>query len=370
MSTNQLTVLPEKIFMGLKALEKLNLDRNQLSVLPEKIFSGLTDLSQLDISCNQLRTLANRVFRGLGNLKKLYLLSNQLCELPTSISSLSALRSLRLQNNRLINLPDEFFSLFSRCWVSLDVNNAVNHFHLEVLERLQRLERSPALRERVFSIAHEGLGSCEDRISLTLNEMKKTEIIFDIEAGAYDTEIGTLILLARQQFRLDALSKIAAVKVKNLRAVDEIEVYLSYQVKLQEKMDLGVSAKAMRFFDVAGVTADDLQVAELQIKQDENQNFKRYFSGWGPWQKVLERLAPEDYKKLQEDIYLASEKQYESASVQQSTEISEAKRIKLEQALVDDLEWVAVEHKMKVTEHFLGKQFESLSEFNRQAWEI
>lgn len=54
----------------------------------------------------------------------------------------------------------------------------------------------------------------------------------------------------------------------------------------------------MRFYNVSGITESDLDAAEIRIKVAENSYFNKWFSHWGPWHKVLERIAPDDWQEM------------------------------------------------------------------------
>lgn len=54
----------------------------------------------------------------------------------------------------------------------------------------------------------------------------------------------------------------------------------------------------MRFYNVSGITESDLDDAEIRIKIAENRDFHKWFALWGPWHKVLERIAPEEWREM------------------------------------------------------------------------
>ena len=158
------------------------------------------------------------------------------------------------------------------------------------------------LRTLIFAVAQEGVGSCEDRAQLTLNTMHTAGINLAVTRAQYDTQLDQLLACAKVMFRMHTLEGIARKKAATLPLVDEIEVYLAYQVKLRTQLDLPV-ATTMRFFEVSHVTQDDLDIAFLQIKHKEETEFLSYLStDWGPWQTVLHRLTPSAYQTLQETI--------------------------------------------------------------------
>ncbi|AYW96216.1 NEL-type E3 ubiquitin ligase domain-containing protein [Yersinia pseudotuberculosis] len=188
-------------------------------------------------------------------------------------------------------------------------------FILQVAIWLAQLAGSPALREQTFLIAQEASATCEDRITLTYNDMQKAVMLHEVEKGQYDTQLPELMARGREMFRLEQLENIAREKVKilktlNVHSVDDIEVYLAYQVKLRESLELFSVSKEMRFFGVSHVTEDDLLSAEKRVKTTENHDFPRWLSQWSPWKSVVQRIDPESYAAAVEKQYHALENIY------------------------------------------------------------
>lgn len=177
---------------------------------------------------------------------------------------------------------------------------------------LARLADDQELRQSIFQVAKDALGSCEDRVTLTLNAMKKEGLNYAVNRGEYDQCLNALLPLARQMFRLDLLEKIAYEKVASLPFVDEVEVYLAYQIKLRERLALPIDAVEMRFFDVSYVTQQDLDAAEQSVKEAESAHFMSYLSTeWLPWQSVLKRLFPKEYADAQEKINVVTQTEFQ-----------------------------------------------------------
>lgn len=412
---NELRALPEKVFEGLPKLKQVQLNYNQLRGLPENCFIKQTALKILCLNQNELLSLPNDILtlpRGCTvYLENNFLLSNERESLrartqvanyqgPQFIFSMADAQQeeIDIPLNKIVkewfdgvSLPfseeaetawqainDESsaqsFAQFLAKLIGRNVNNSSDLFKNEVVKWLERLglEENQGLRELIFPIALEGLGSCEDRVSLIFNKMKNAEVIFDVNRGTYDNKLDALIALARQQFRLDALEKIAAAKVETLYMVDPIEVYLAYQVQLSVELGLELGANKMLYFDFSYVQKDDLQTAALQVKQDENKNFKHYFAAWEPWSMVLKRKAPEAYQQLQNDIYSASEKYCAEQTTMQlkdgTSADTEANRLTREEAVTRALAVLESEHQVKATEKFLEKQNALLEELNKQIW--
>lgn len=196
------------------------------------------------------------------------------------------------------------FSLFLDR-LSHTVNYENTDFKNAVLAWLTKLagEDRQALRSMTFQIAEEATQSCEDRVSLAYNEMKMLILADEVERGRYDEQIPELIEHARGLFRLESLYKIAREKANALNFVDEIEVYLAFQIKLRDTLSLPLDTPDMRFFDVSWVTEADLASAKERVECKEKEEFFHYLStDWQPWQEVLKKLDPTHYNQARDSL--------------------------------------------------------------------
>ncbi|EFW7548813.1 T3SS effector E3 ubiquitin-protein ligase IpaH9.8, partial [Shigella boydii] len=139
-------------------------------------------------------------------------------------------------------------------------------FREQVAAWLEKLSASAELRQQSFAVAADATESCEDRVALTWNNLRKTLLVHQASEGLFDNDTGALLSLGREMFRLEILEDIARDKVRTLHFVDEIEVYLAFQTMLAEKLQLSTAVKEMRFYGVSGVTANDLRTAEAMVR--------------------------------------------------------------------------------------------------------
>ena len=139
-------------------------------------------------------------------------------------------------------------------------------FKTQVASWLTQLLEDGELRAKTFAMATEATSSCEDRVTLALNKMKNVQLVHNAEKGEFNNNLPGLVSVGREMFRLEKLEQIAREKVKTLYFVDEIEVYLGYQNKLKQALELTSVTAEMRFFGVSGVTESDLHSAEIQVK--------------------------------------------------------------------------------------------------------
>jgi Leucine-rich repeat (LRR) protein len=175
----------------------------------------------------------------------------------------------------------------------------------EWLVELSKPERQ-SLRRTTFAICESSTATCRDRVAWTMNEVLKARLNDDILVGGYDARVGDAIEVARQMFRLDALDKIARAKVASLAgAVDELEVYLAYVVKLRaaDKLALTTAVPGMRYFAVSRVTEQDLDAALRAVRERERAEFDHFLvCSYEPWQAILKRRFGARYEKAIDEL--------------------------------------------------------------------
>ncbi|OHG90513.1 E3 ubiquitin--protein ligase [Salmonella enterica subsp. enterica serovar Saintpaul] len=348
-SNNQLTSLPEMP----PALRELRVSGNNLTSLPalpsglQKLWAynnrltSLPEMSpglqELDVSHNQLTRLPQSL-TGLSSAARVYLDGN-----PLSVRTLQALRDIIGHSGIRIHfdmagpsVPREARALHLAVadwltsaregeaaqadrWQAFGLEDNAAAFSL-VLDRLRETENfkkdagfkaqisswltqlaeDAALRAKTFAMATEATSTCEDRVTHALHQMNNVQLVHNAEKGEYDNNLQGLVSTGREMFRLATLEQIAREKAGTVALVDDVEVYLAFQNKLKESLELTSVTSEMRFFDVSGVTVSDLQAAELQVKTAENSGFSKWILQWGPLHSVLERKVPERFNALRE----------------------------------------------------------------------
>ncbi|QTP13980.1 NEL-type E3 ubiquitin ligase domain-containing protein [Serratia symbiotica] len=173
-------------------------------------------------------------------------------------------------------------------------------FKARVSDWLTRLAETPALRETTFAVAQEATTSCEDRVTLAWNDMQKVALVYDVESGTWDDRLPELMTAGCEMFRLEQLEQAARDKVKTLRFVDEVEVYLAYQTGLRDALRLTSAGERMRYGDVSGVTQEDLDRALVQVREREKRAFPTWLAQWTPWKTALYRASPGFVENMQE----------------------------------------------------------------------
>ncbi|TFV42277.1 E3 ubiquitin--protein ligase [Bradyrhizobium niftali] len=357
---NRLTSLPDALPSRLTSLA---VSGNQLTELPESLPSWLIELN---VSGNQLANLPDPL---PSTLQSLNVSGNRLTSLPEGLLDAlvqnnnpyySYLESLEFADNAL---PDDVLAHLAAAqappqlaqqslheaaahWLADDpsalaewqhfadepgaqdyaqflerlrgtVNYGNDGFRQAVADDLRQAAANPGLREQFFTQASEANASCEDRVTLHWNGMQTARLNADVEDGVYDDLLGDLIQRGRVAFRLEALDEIARDRVNSLASgnpnVDDIEVYLAYQHRLREPLELSHVAPDMRFLAVSHVSEDDATEALELVRQREASQFTDYMATrWQPWETVLRRIAPDEYEAMQDRLVEAMGEEFQT----------------------------------------------------------
>ncbi len=158
------------------------------------------------------------------------------------------------------------------------------------------------VRKNVFRAAVGATTSCEDRVTSACNAMQVALLVADVEEGVYDKRLADVIELARCMLRIDAIERIALETIKSDGVGDPLGFYLAHLVALRERLNLGFLAPRMFFYAASGVNAAGLDEAEKRVRQEEAAGFEDFLNGWGPWEAVARRVAPQDYAQMEEEL--------------------------------------------------------------------
>ncbi|EBH5837733.1 NEL-type E3 ubiquitin ligase domain-containing protein [Salmonella enterica] len=311
-SNNQLTSLPEMP----PALRELRVSGNNLTSLPQSL-TGLSSAARVYLDGNPLSERTLQALRDITSAPG-YSGPRILFDMAGASAPREA-RALHLAAADWLTSAREGEAAQADRWQAFGLEDNAAAFSL-VLDRLRETENfkkdagfkaqisswltqlaeDAALRAKTFAMATEATSTCEDRVTHALHQMNNVQLVHNAEKGEYDNNLQGLVSSGREMFRLEKLEQIAREKAGTLALADDVEVYLAFQNKLKESLELTSVTSEMRFFDVSGVTVSDLQAAELQVKTAENSGFSKWILQWGPLHSVLERKVPERFNALRE----------------------------------------------------------------------
>ncbi|MHC2440209.1 T3SS effector NEL-type E3 ubiquitin ligase NopM [Bradyrhizobium sp. USDA 4451] len=337
---NQLTDLPESLP---SRLIELNVSSNQLASLPDPLPSTL---QSLNVSGNRLTSLPEGLLDALVPMNSLYYPHLQSPEFGDNPLPDDVLAQLAAAEAPPPQLAQQSLHEAAAHWLADDpaalaewqhfadepgaqdyaqflerlrgtVNYGNDAFRQAVANDLRHAAANADLREHFFAQASEANTSCEDRVTLHWNGMQTARLNAEVKKGLYENRLGELIQCGRLAFRLEALDEIARDRVNLLASVnpnvDDVEVYLAYQHRLREPLELSHVAPDMRFLAVSDVSEDDATEALDLVRRREASEFIDYLaSRWQPWETVLERIAPDEHATMQDRVLEAMGEEFQS----------------------------------------------------------
>jgi hypothetical protein len=129
---------------------------------------------------------------------------------------------------------------------------------------------------------------------------------------------------------LSLLESISREKVKSLKFVDEIEVYLAFPVMLREQFEIPIDVQSMLYFSCSAVTEEDLNNAADFIKShiENREATARFLISQDKWTEALQKVYPYQINDLQKSRGDGSEdtlEAYNAGLVKLTMDFMEAK---------------------------------------------
>ena len=128
----------------------------------------------------------------------------------------------------------------------------------------------------------DSIDRCHDKPIWALNQMTMVVLI----NGARGDR-NKLKELGRRIMNLDIVHKHAKNKCKNLQFVDDVCIYLKYEIELREELDLPVSSLNMHFPSYASISSEDLSNVKQEISNLSQEDFESWLNEWSEWQRQL-----------------------------------------------------------------------------------
>jgi hypothetical protein len=158
-----------------------------------------------------------------------------------------------------------------------------------VVGLIDQMAASEDLAALCYERIGEALESCGDRVSWAMNQLELALRVHQAEHKAAPDQ--ALRVLGRSLLRLQVVHLHAAAKVEALGESDPIEVYLCFETRLAEHVNLPIFAGEMLYEASADVTPEDLMAAaQAARKADADpQQVEAFLASWQPWQGLLRR---------------------------------------------------------------------------------
>jgi len=166
----------------------------------------------------------------------------------------------------------------------------------QVLELL--VKGGSRIQEEVFMRMADSVDACHDKPVWALNQL---QVLAETVKARGDPV--ALRALARRLKRLDVVHHCAQELIATrggFEAVDDVCVFLKYEIKLAQALDLPVSAQEMFFPSQASITDTDIQRAMDAALEITDEEYEAFLLTWSEWQRHerSQVLAAIEYDKL------------------------------------------------------------------------
>jgi hypothetical protein len=170
---------------------------------------------------------------------------------------------------------------------------------------LDEMNSNQEFRDEALDIIVDSLESCDDNIILEFNNIEKRLLINKALnfQGTIEQKEEELRELGKSLCKLEQVHRCAAKKCESLTLVDEVEVYLFYETRLAEDLNLPVTTRNMIFSSYAGVTDADLEKAKASVDALQETDFEEYLKVWDPWQIFQREQICAKLKYAELEIY-------------------------------------------------------------------
>jgi len=146
------------------------------------------------------------------------------------------------------------------------------------------LLNNPECRAEVIQRMEDSLDACHDKPVWALNQLTLVGLVSSAR-GDRDA----LRSLGRRVMSLQIVHAHVEKKIATLSWVDDVCVYLRFEIELLEPLHLPVDATAMIFSNYIPISDAELKAAQQEASEVSDEAFKLWLSSWAEWQRQ-ERL--------------------------------------------------------------------------------
>jgi len=351
-SCNQLNSLP-----SLPAtLTKLACSDNHLSSLP----SLPATLKELDCFNNHLSSLPslpealtwldceeNYLTPQSANLPARFELGSQKEADPSDVLQVFKIKAhdpslQHFDENMFSDQPDLQANILT--WLSkLTGSDEFKHetygpvFATKILCILQCAQDNPGYCKTLQASLLEALSNCVDRASLPVNYLEVQKRIIDSK----DDSLKNVLEILKGSFALNKLEQLSRAFMQFHPNVDEIEVYLGFQVKLKDALNLPIDLHNMNYFACSTITQNDLDQAETTVKEalKNAQDVTDYLISDKTWTDRLKKEFRVELEEILQSVFDDLEKLSEQTTLTSDQFKKENDALQVAQAKLEK-EWI------------------------------
>jgi hypothetical protein len=166
-------------------------------------------------------------------------------------------------------------------------------FYKMIVQNLRFANENAEFREHFATIIEGASTTCGDRVALSILHMGV------VRNSIQASDLASTLKSIKDSWIIELLEHCAREKVKTLRFVDEIEVYLGYPIKLKERLRLSIDLSDMLYFACSGITEADLEAAHAYVTSSMTPDtLVDRLTKDDRWKKALQREKPAEMAAL------------------------------------------------------------------------
>jgi hypothetical protein len=160
-----------------------------------------------------------------------------------------------------------------------------------VIEAFSLMAENESIKGRALDLIHQGLTSCDDRIISALEEIELMVLLHKIENTSHTEP--ELRALGKSFLLLEMVNEKAKAHKNTLTWVDEIEIYLAFQIGLAEKLNLPMKTRNMFFRGCAQITDEQIkQAGDAVLTACTEEKLNNFLKRWSPWIEHQRKNGP------------------------------------------------------------------------------
>lgn len=150
---------------------------------------------------------------------------------------------------------------------------------------------------RVYALAvlDDAMQTCGDRIILGLNTVELELALMEAWSQSAPGRAQALRRLGLSLMKLNVVHSHAARSCQNMRFVDEVEVYLAYETRLRQRLDLPGKTVSMLYSSGVEPAAFERAALDAEMQSNEPARVAAFFASWTPWQQHLRQLQADGW---------------------------------------------------------------------------
>ena len=167
---------------------------------------------------------------------------------------------------------------------------------------LKTLASDKDVREDMIIRMITSIDACNDKPIWALNQMHLIYLISKARGNR-----GELKKLAKRVMKLNIVHEHCKQKCDSLSFVDDVCVYLRYEIELHDVLDLPVSATKMHFPNYIKIENEDFEKAKEDALSITEKEFEKFLNNWEEWKRqeryetsliLLEKTKRKSWKRL------------------------------------------------------------------------